>query len=302
MLDYVEAIIINHNTSLFAEIALRSLHLAAERANADVRVTVVDNHSTDDTAALHSAIEECGASWELSRWPAGQQPLPTHGDVLHDFVLARPEAPAFLFADSDICFHEPDAIAVLLAEIDEMPDVWAVQARLLTNKQTRQNTYLEVGPASFLEMMQRKRRGITSVSKVSFDNDEGVTASYEMVHEGRRMPRCHPACALIRNSEPFQLAVRHLGLSACWTWANDVQLGGLSDTMSLVSRAMRTHNLWYRISQTAVIHFWHGANSSFTQDQELLLSQLRRRDVDQFVSTCRATLEEDELAAHVPGS
>jgi hypothetical protein len=116
------------------------------------------------------------------------------------------------------------------------------------------------------------------------------------------MPRCHPACALIRNSEPFQLAVRHLGLSACWTWANDVQLGGLSDTMSLVSRAMRTHNLWHRISRTAVIHFWHGANSPFTQDQELLLGHLRSDEIDQFVAACQATLEEDELTGRIPRS
>ena len=161
LLNYVAAIIINHNTSRFAEIALRSLRLAAERANVDVRVTVVDNHSSDDTVALHAAIEECGASWELSRWPAGKQALTTHGDVLRDFVLARPEAPAFLFADSDICFHEPDAIAVMLEELNEMSDVWAVQARLLTNKLTDPSNYLEVGPASFMEMVRRKRRGIT---------------------------------------------------------------------------------------------------------------------------------------------
>jgi hypothetical protein len=44
----VRAIIVNHNTSLFAELALRSLMWThTDDSSIDLLVSVVDNHSTD---------------------------------------------------------------------------------------------------------------------------------------------------------------------------------------------------------------------------------------------------------------
>lgn len=283
MLESVTAVVVNHNTSRFAEIAVRSLALAAERAGSPVQITVVDNHSTDDTGDLRTAVAECAADWELSRWPAGAQTLTTHGDVLRDFVLARPTAAGFLFVESDICFHQPDALAVMVRELAGEPEAWAVQARLLTGRMA--------GAATFRENLLRKRRPIESTTTLVVENDEGVVSTARMRHVGRRMPRCHPGTALIRNSEPFQLAARHLGLSAAWNWSNDLGLGGLNDTLSLVSQAMRTHRYRHLISSAAVTHFWHGTRAGFTPYHQRLVDHLRDGDTDRFVAACHERLE-----------
>jgi hypothetical protein len=282
LLKSVEAVVVNHNTSAYAELAVRSLALAASRTDTDVRITLVDNHSTDDTAALRAAVAECGGRWELSRWPAGQQKLTTHGDVLRDFVLDRPAADAFLFVESDINFFEPDALAVMLAELTAEPAVWAVGARLLTGQ--------VAGPATFREALHRKRRTIELTAHISLVTDDGGTSTMDMFHAGRRIPRCHPGCALIRNSEPFQLAARHLGLSAAWTWSNDLALGGLSDTLALVSNVMLTHRQRHIISSASVIHYWHGTRVGFTDHHRRLVRHLSRGEVAEFVAAGREGL------------
>lgn len=282
MLKSVDAVIVNHNTSAFAELAVRSLHAAALLAGTVVRITLVDNHSTDDTRALREAVAECGCDWELSRWPAGGQPLTTHGDVLRDFVLARPDADGFLFAESDICFLEPDALSTMLTELDAQPAVWAVQGRLLTGRY--------VGPVTFREAVHRKRRPLELTAHLSLETDDGSTSTMDTVHSGRRIPRCHPGCALIRNSDPFQLATRHLGYSAAWTWSNDRQLGGLSDTLSLVSNVMRTHRQRHLMSAASVIHFWHGTRAGFTEHHENLVKHLRNGETTEFTAAAREGL------------
>jgi hypothetical protein len=279
----VEAVIVNHNTSRFAEIAVRSLHLAASAAPVPVRITVVDNHSTDDTGPLRAALRQCGARWEPSRWPAGRHGLNTHGDVLRDFVLARPDAPAFLIADSDICFFDPAVLAVMCAELAEDAAVWAVGARLLTEQ-------VATGAGSFGDAVRHRRRYVALTARMDVQTDDGSVSTVDLEHQARRLPRCHPGCALIRNGRPFQQAVRHLGLSAAWVWANDPQLGGLRDTLSMVSGAMRTHELHSRISAAPVLHFGHGTQVGLTARQESLLARLRAGQDAEFAAGARAAL------------
>jgi hypothetical protein len=59
----VEACVSNHNTSEFAELALRTLVASHEQrlAAGQLRVTVVDNHSTDEGLSdLVAAASELG--------------------------------------------------------------------------------------------------------------------------------------------------------------------------------------------------------------------------------------------------
>src|SRR5437588_1723189 len=115
----IEAIIVNHNTSLFAELALRSL-VASIRAGDPLdrlQITLVDNHSSDDMSTLLSVIAETGTRFERSRWPASEAEVNTHGDVLRDFVLARPDADYYLFVDSDIDFETDAAVQTMLDEV-----------------------------------------------------------------------------------------------------------------------------------------------------------------------------------------
>lgn len=120
----VEAVIVNHNTSLFSELALRSL-VASEEADpcgAHVRVTIRDNHSDDQGLdALRAAAVSLGADFEPSRWPAGQGPVNGHGDVLRDFVLDHPDASHFLFLDCDIDVEEAGTLGVMLHDLEAPP-------------------------------------------------------------------------------------------------------------------------------------------------------------------------------------
>src|SRR5689334_17713044 len=127
----VRAVIVNHNTSLFSELALRSLlgSHASDRA-IDLDVTVADNHSSDPhVSQLRAACDELGSRFELSRWPVDGSTVNTHGDVLRDFVLAHPDADHFLFVDCDIDFEEAGAVTTMLEDLDADDTLWCVQAR-----------------------------------------------------------------------------------------------------------------------------------------------------------------------------
>jgi hypothetical protein len=127
----VEACVSNHNTSEFAELALRTLVASHEQrlAAGQLRVTVVDNHSDGGLSDLVAAASELGATFQRSRWPAASAPVNSHGDVLRDFVAAHDQATHVFFVDADVVFTSPDPLGVMLAEMEEGRDVWAVQAR-----------------------------------------------------------------------------------------------------------------------------------------------------------------------------
>ncbi|WP_214414778.1 glycosyltransferase family 2 protein [Sphaerisporangium fuscum] len=281
----IEAVIVNHNTSTFAEIALRSLRWTIDHAGLaeTVRITVVDNHSTDDTSDLKAALNDCGARWELSRWPASKQALTTHGDVLRDFVLSRPEAAGYFFVESDMCLLERDILAVMLAEVTEEPDVWAVQARQLIPGAPRD-------AAPFTSAVHRRRRRLELTAQLAVETDDGTIDTMNLVHKGHKMPRCHPGCALLANSTALQLGARHLGFSAAWTWSNDPALGGLNDTLGLVSNVLRTHGKRSRLSTASVIHFWHGSRIGVTDHHRRLIALLRAGDMEEFAAEATAGL------------
>lgn len=67
----MEAAIVKHNTSLFAELALRSLLASFEGGyqSCDLRVTVVDNHSTDDVEPRLDVAKDAGVMFQLSSGP-----------------------------------------------------------------------------------------------------------------------------------------------------------------------------------------------------------------------------------------
>lgn len=60
----IEAVVVNHNTSPFAELCLRSLRANETMPPGLLRVTVADNHSTDaGVESLRVAAEECDATF-----------------------------------------------------------------------------------------------------------------------------------------------------------------------------------------------------------------------------------------------
>ena len=239
----VEAAIINHNTSLFAELALRSLLASVEDGdqNCDLRITVVDNHSTDDLDALVDTAKDKGAQFERSRWPASEATFNTHGDVLRDFVLARRDADFYLLVDSDIDFETPAALQTMLAELQEDASLWAVQARFSSVESKDEGSSLDIWAGRPFEV---------TLENWSWDETSRVPVS-GVIHR-----RCHPGATLVRNSELFQGVANRIGFSSLVVIAGDSDVGGFYDTFAMASAAMEAAGYRYDLSQARAHHFF----------------------------------------------
>ena len=132
MSSLIRACIVNHNTSEFAELALRTL--AATHgpwlSSGRLRITIMDNHSSDDgLPKLIMACDQLGAEFTRSGWPAADTQVNSHGDVMRGFVAAQPAATHYLFADADSYVLENDTVGRMAAELDADTEAWAIQAR-----------------------------------------------------------------------------------------------------------------------------------------------------------------------------
>lgn len=239
----VEAAIVNHTTSLFAELALRSLltSVAAGPIEFDLRVTVVDNHSTDDVDALRDVVQECGARFELSRWPAADADFNTHGDVLRDFVVSRPSADYFLLVDSDIDFESDQAVQTMVAELVTDQTLWAVQARFSSAEVREEGSSLDIWAGRPFEAM---------LGNWVWDEDSRVPV------KGTIHRRCHPGATLVRNSDFFLGLAHRVGFSSAVVIGGDPDVGGFFDTFGLTSAVMAAAGYRYALSVVRTHHFF----------------------------------------------
>lgn len=239
----VEAAIVNHNTSLFAELALRSLLASFESGDqsCDLRVTVVDNHSTDDVEPLLEVAKDADVMFQLSRWPATEATFNTHGDVLRDFVLARPDADFYLLVDSDIDFETPAAVQVMLAELLDDASLWAVQTRFSSAESKEEGSSLDIWAGRPFE---------ATLGNWSWDETSRVPVS-GVIHR-----RCHPGATLVRNSGLFQGIAHRIGFSSLVVIAGDPEVGGFYDTFGMTSAAMEAAGYRYDLSQARAHHFF----------------------------------------------
>ena len=251
----IEACIFNHNTSPFAELALRSLF--ATEQDSLPRVTVSDNHSTDDGLVdLRTAADELGATFIHSRWPAEEANLNTHGDAIRDFVLSKRDAEYFLLVDADIVFTQAGTIATMRGELDDRSDAWAVQAAF---------------------HWAEEHRGSGASLNIGHDAERTMTLRNGRVQTYRGKPRCHPGCTLIRNSAGFLRVAETIGFSCAEVVSGDPDVGGFHDTMGLASHAMATQGLSYFLSAARVVHYF---NVSYDENTALTAEKLddcRRR-------------------------
>jgi hypothetical protein len=268
----IEAIIVNHNTSPFAELCLRSLAARARSVEPRLRVTVVDNHSTDHgLGSLVDAAEEMGAPFERSRWPADQAKVNTHGDVLRDFVLARPSATFYLFLDADIVFVDDSTVRTMVSELDGDPDLWAIQARFVNAERHRgAGSSLDIGAGSPQNLY------------VGFEDPASAWhTSFPIVGSGQG--RCHPGCALIKNSSSLQYTAARFGFATAVVMSADSAIAGYYDTMALASAVLSTHGLAYALSAATVAHYF---NVSY--DERTSLTDEKRVDALRQLATFRA--------------
>ena len=125
----IHGVTVNHNTSHFAELMLRSLFVQNSLQQSDFTITVLDNGSDDE------GLEPLKALLAERRIPLVQTGLDAtvavekHGLALAGFVEGVPNATHYLFLDVDMWFIECDTIRTMLSELAEERDCFANQAR-----------------------------------------------------------------------------------------------------------------------------------------------------------------------------
>jgi GT2 family glycosyltransferase len=216
MSHHIEAISVNHNTSPYMELMLRSL-AAHHGLDLDLTLTVVDNASEDGTSGLRDYAARMGIPIVQSGFSTTSLHN-SHGEILRRFVLEHPDSRYYLFLDSDLCFLADDTLAVMREELDAVPEAFGIGPRMSWD-------------------------GIAELP-------QEVSAGNPDIYEAR----LHPCCALIKNTEIFRGVVREIGLScARYLWAEREEY---FDTCTLMTRVMRTHGLRHIISAQMVLHFF----------------------------------------------
>lgn len=131
---YVQAVVVNHNTSKYTELMLRSLF--AHHSNPpDFAITILDNGSQDDTRALENYAGEKGAIFRPSGFEL-KTAFNSHGEILRRFVLGHADCVYYLFLDADTCFIEHDTLNTMIRELEQDPSAFGIAPRLSSNGET----------------------------------------------------------------------------------------------------------------------------------------------------------------------
>jgi hypothetical protein len=264
---HIQAIVVNHGTTRYAELLLASL-LVHHPNRSDLDILVLDNASPD--VHLLDWARDYGVEITPSGYPA-ESPINTHGEILRDAALARPDCDAHLFLDADVCFVADNTIPTMAAELSADPVLFAVQA---TWSITGEDTF-EIPPRwREYDMYVRDAFKFNA-------NDEWPPLREYVV---RVTDRIWPFCTLVRNDGVFRRIVELIGLSGAH---NQALRGGRQwDTFGLLDAVMQTHGRRWQRSTRRVIHF---GNVSYQDDvangkagrRDELLTNYRARLVPQ---------------------
>ncbi|KAB8145565.1 hypothetical protein F8S13_00295 [Chloroflexia bacterium SDU3-3] len=213
---HIEAVSVNHNTSAYMELMIRSL-FARNQRRPSFALTICDNDSVDDLADLRRYAESVGVPIIPSGFPIATQHN-SHGEVLRRFVLEHSHCSHYLFLDADVCFVEEDVIAQLLSELEQQPDAFGI------------------GP------------------RMSWDGIAEIPSELRQANPDICDARLHPACALMRNTPLFQELAGAVGFSAIsYLWADRAEY---RDTMKLFTQAMRACGQRHIVGKPLIQHFF----------------------------------------------
>jgi hypothetical protein len=213
---HIAAMTVNHNTSAYMELMLRSL-FACHPAGLSLSLTIFDNASTDDMRELrnyaaHRQIPIVPSGFSLS------SEHNSHGEILRRFVLDNPDCTHYLFLDADVCFVEAYTIQTMLDELDRAP------------------TAFGIGP------------------RMSWDGVNEIPMDVRRANPDICDARLHPCCALVPNTPLFQRIVDAIGFSCVrYLWAAHEEY---LDTFKLMTRVMQTHSLSHILSSAMIQHFF----------------------------------------------
>ncbi len=235
---HIRAVTVNHNTSAFAELMLRSLFFANNLRDLSLSVTVLDNQSDDaGLRPLLGYLAEQGGSLVQTGFDSGLAGE-KHGAALAAFVAAHADCSHYLFLDPDMWFTAPQTLWTMLAELAYAPaNTFAIQARVRGYYAGREI---------------EGRDGIPGASDATRQPWSTVTIggrSYaQMV-----MPRCSPVCCLVANTPAFRQAVDAVGLTPAYRL--NVATAHFYDTFGLMTAMMAAHGQGFIVSTRSVNHF-----------------------------------------------
>lgn len=213
----ITAISVNHNTSAYMELMLRSFDATHSR-DAVAHWALYDNASTDDTSALMAYAQARGTPIVPSGYSLDTA-FNSHGHVLCQGVQAHPTSDFYLLLDADVVFTQPDTIPRLVTLLDAHPDAWAAG----------------VCPSW---------DGIHEIPRDARDDNPDICDA-----------RLHPCCAVLRNTPLLQQLVTQVGFHTyVQHWPDrDEYL----DTCKMLTHVMQTHRMHHVVSENIMVkHFF----------------------------------------------
>ncbi len=234
----IRGVTVNHNTSHFVELMLRTLFLTTDLADVPLTMTVLDNQSNDQyydqlvayLADQQVALHQTGFDTTI----AGEK----HGVAFANFIRDTADCTHYLFLDADMWFIEPQTIATMLDELLHAPaTTFANQARIA---------------GYYAGLIIEGRDGIPGTG--AFDGQPPASMTFfDRVYAQVVVSRCSPVCCLVANTPVFRQVVETVGLSQAYRFG--VGEVFFYDTFSLMTHVMATHGQQFMVSSKTINHF-----------------------------------------------
>jgi hypothetical protein len=260
---HICGVTVNHNTSHFVELMLRTLFLTNDFADLRFEMTVLDNQSDDPHYdELHAYLTDNHITNVQTGFDTSIA-VEKHGVAFANFIRDRPECTHYLFLDADMWFIEPNTIAAMAEELRSAPGTpFGNQARIL---------------GYYAGHVIEGRDGIPGTGASDGQPRQTVTID-DRVYTQVVMPRCSPVCSLIANTPVFRRVVETVGLAPARRFG--VGQVFFYDTFSLMTQVMATHEQAFIVSAKTISHFTQATympehRAGKDQDCWLLLDDLR---------------------------
>lgn len=233
---------VNHNTSHFVELMLRTLYFTNDLAGMNFRTVVLDNASDDEHLQQLSLYLETQGIPFIQTGLDHQVAVEKHGVALTRFVQTNQDCTHYLFLDSDMWFVERNTIPVMVSELAAAPStIFANQARIY---------------GYYADRLIEGKGGIAGAGDldgVTWETICGNPVIKETRYATHWNYRCSPICSLIANTPIFQKVVETVGLNPAISFAAGE--AGHYDTFGLMTHVMATHGLHFIVSAKMVYHF-----------------------------------------------
>lgn len=234
----IYGVAVNHNTSHFVELMLRTLFYTNDLSGFDFHMLVLDNNSDDEY------LSQLKAYLSDQRIPLIQTGFDNslapekHGAAFESFVEEYGDCTHYLFLDSDMWFVENNTMATMLSELRESsPSVFANQARIY---------------GYYAYRVIEGQDGNPGVGDVD-DFPAWQVSCWDTEYTTRLLRRCSPVCSLIANTPVFRKVVEIIGLGRAMGF--EVGSAKWYDTFSLMTHVMATHDLRFIVSSKRINHF-----------------------------------------------